>query len=151
MTKGGGLLLFLSIFFFLIFLFKAPSFWSVCLESWVWIWISKVGLLLGMAKRCLCFDLGFVLSGYFQGLGFEDISKWVYWAVWPCVYVLCSWINVNLSMCKQNVFKHRHVWAKLTERHELLCSKMHACMNKNDVYMFCVSVCTNLDIGTIAC
>ena len=25
----------------------------------------------------------------------------------PCVYVLCSCMNVNLSMCKQNVFKHR--------------------------------------------
>ena len=71
---------------------KAPSFWSVCLEIWVWVWISKVGFLLGMAKsqRCLCFDLGFVSSVYFQGLGFEDISKWVDWAVWPCVYVLCS-------------------------------------------------------------
>ena len=48
---------------------KAPSFWSVCLEIWVWVWISKVGFLLGMAKsqRCLCFDLGFVSSVYFQG------------------------------------------------------------------------------------
>ena len=24
---------------------------------------------------------------------------------WPCVYVLCSCMNVNLSMCKHNVFK----------------------------------------------
>ena len=54
----------------------------------------------------LIWGLWYVLSGYFQKLGFEDISKWVYWVVWPCVYVL---LNVNLSMCKQNVFKHRHV------------------------------------------
>ena len=109
---------------------KAPSFWSVCLEIWVWVWISKVGFLLGMAKsqRCLCFDLGFVSSVYFQGLGFEDISKWVYWAVWPCVYVLCSYTNVNLSMCKQNVFKHRHVYMSKTDKKVRAFMFRNACL-----------------------
>ncbi|KAL4599634.1 hypothetical protein ACB092_11G140000 [Castanea dentata] len=89
MTKVGGLLLFLSIFFFLNFSIQSSLLFGQCVwrfgfgfgfgfQRWdfYWVWPKGVCVL-------IC---GFVSSGYFQGLGFEDISKLVYWVVWPwCV------------------------------------------------------------------
>ena len=76
MTKGGGLLLFLY-FLFLNFSIQSSHFLvSVFGDLGLGLGLDfKCGIFIGYGQRCLCFDLGFVSSEYFQRLGFEDISK----------------------------------------------------------------------------
>ena len=73
-TKCGGLLLFLSIFFFLIS-FVQSSLFLVSVFRYL---CFKCGIFIGCGQTVICvliWGLWYVLSGYFQKLGFEDISK----------------------------------------------------------------------------
>ena len=62
-------------------------------------------------------------------------------------YVCVVFMNVNLSMCKQTVFKHGRACMSKNNIKGISFYVQNACLcESNDMNKFCVAVCINLNI-----
>ena len=130
-----------SIFFFLIFPFKARTFWSVCLEIWVWVWvwISNVGFLLDMAKGVCILIWGLFRVSIFRGWVLRTFQN-EFTGLCGCVRMSCVHIWMWIWACVNKMYSSTGMYEQKWQKGKSFYVKK--CMLVWIKMMCTCSVCT---------